>query len=169
MLQEKAIRKSSCKQKSNYYYKLFNSCNVLKLSIVLCYNNFKQELQGSVFKRNLNRARTGSLLKTFESSLFSVNKTWIRSNRVTLTLSFGHLQGNDLMQVSQFIKPWLTDWNGYETCQTPLLYVFVNLMVHNVQEHSQHFILLTNRNVALIYSVSICQTEHKELCTFIPT
>ena len=30
-------------------------------------------------------------------------------------------------------KPWLLDWNGYETRQSPLLYVFVDLTVHNVQ------------------------------------
>ena len=28
---------------------------------------------------------------------------------------------------------------GYETRQTPLLYVFVGLKVHNVQKHSFHF------------------------------
>ena len=30
-------------------------------------------------------------------------------------------------------------WNGYDTRQTPLLYVFVGLTVHNVQKHSYHF------------------------------
>ena len=126
-------------QKCNY--KLLNRCNVLKLSIVLGYNKLTKSCK-EMFEKSY-RARTGSLLKTCESSLFSINKTWIRSNRVTLTLLFSHLLGNDLMQVSQqFIKPQLTDWNGYETLQTPLLYVFVNLMVHNVQEHSQHFDLI---------------------------
>ena len=33
----------------------------------------------------------------------------------------------------------LIEWNGYETCQTPLLYVFVDLKVHNVQKNSYHF------------------------------
>ena len=28
------------------------------------------------------------------------------------------------------------DWNGYETYQTPLLHVFVDLTVYNVQYHS---------------------------------
>ena len=27
----------------------------------------------------------------------------------------------------------LIEWNGYETRETPLLYVFVDLTVHNVQ------------------------------------
>ena len=30
----------------------------------------------------------------------------------------------------------LIEWNGYETRQTPLLYVFVDLKVHNVQKNS---------------------------------
>ena len=33
----------------------------------------------------------------------------------------------------------LIEWNGYETRQTPLLYVFVDLKVHNVQKNSYHF------------------------------
>ena len=33
----------------------------------------------------------------------------------------------------------LIEWNGYETHQTPLLYVFVDLKVHNVQKNSYHF------------------------------
>ena len=35
--------------------------------------------------------------------------------------------------------PQLIEWNGYETRQTPLLYVFVDLKVHNVQKNSYHF------------------------------
>ena len=38
-----------------------------------------------------------------------------------------------------FISPSLIEWNGYETRQTPLLYVFVDLKVHNVQKNSYHF------------------------------
>ena len=37
------------------------------------------------------------------------------------------------------MPPWLIEWNGYETRQTPLLYVFVDLKVHNVQKNSYHF------------------------------
>ena len=37
------------------------------------------------------------------------------------------------------LKPQLIEWNGYETRQTPLLYVFVDLKVHNVQKNSYHF------------------------------
>ena len=33
----------------------------------------------------------------------------------------------------------VNEWNGYETRQTPLLYVFVDLKVHNVQKNSYHF------------------------------
>ena len=33
----------------------------------------------------------------------------------------------------------LIEWNGYETRQTPQLYVFVDLKVHNVQKNSYHF------------------------------
>ena len=36
-------------------------------------------------------------------------------------------------------QPQLIEWNGYETRQTPLLYVFVDLKVHNVQKNSYHF------------------------------
>ena len=36
-------------------------------------------------------------------------------------------------------RPQLIEWNGYETRQTPLLYVFVDLKVHNVQKNSYHF------------------------------
>ena len=36
-------------------------------------------------------------------------------------------------------KPELIEWNGYETRQTPLLYVFVDLKVHNVEKNSYHF------------------------------
>ena len=57
-------------------------------------------------------------------------------------------------------KSLLIEWNGYETRQTPLLYVFVDLKVHNVQKY--HFIVLTNKNVALIYSVTICQQKTKD-------
>ena len=54
-------------------------------------------------------------------------------------------------------------WNGYDTRQTPLLYVFVGLTVHNVQKNSYHFdCILTNKNVALIYSVTICQQKTKD-------
>ena len=38
-----------------------------------------------------------------------------------------------------YIKAQLIEWNGYETRQTPLLYVFVDLKVHNVQKNSYHF------------------------------
>ena len=31
------------------------------------------------------------------------------------------------------------EWNGYETRQTPLLYVFGDLKVHKVQKNSYHF------------------------------
>ena len=37
------------------------------------------------------------------------------------------------------VKTQLIEWNGYETHQTPLLYVFVDLKVHNVQKNSYHF------------------------------
>ena len=37
------------------------------------------------------------------------------------------------------LNPQLIEWNGYETRQTPLLYVFVDLKVHNVQKNSYHF------------------------------
>ena len=37
------------------------------------------------------------------------------------------------------VKPQLIEWNGYETRQTPLLYVFVDLKVHNFQKNSYHF------------------------------
>ena len=37
------------------------------------------------------------------------------------------------------LKTQLIEWNGYETRQTPLLYVFVDLKVHNVQKNSYHF------------------------------
>ena len=35
--------------------------------------------------------------------------------------------------------PQLIEWNGYETRQTLLLYVFVDLKVHNVQKNSYYF------------------------------
>ena len=38
-----------------------------------------------------------------------------------------------------YIWPELIEWNGYVTRQTPLLYVFVDLKVHNVQKNSYHF------------------------------
>ena len=48
------------------------------------------------------------------------------------------IRAGQLMFYSQ-IKPQLIEWNGYETRQTPLLYVFVDLKVHNVQKNSYHF------------------------------
>lgn len=54
-------------------------------------------------------------------------------------------------------------WNGFETRQLiPLLYVFIHLTVHNVQYLSQHLILLTNKNVTLIYFIAICQQKIKD-------
>ena len=38
-----------------------------------------------------------------------------------------------------FPNTQLIEWNGSETRQTPLLYVFVDLKVHNVQKNSYHF------------------------------
>ena len=60
------------------------------------------------------------------------------------------------------MEPQLIEWNGYETRQTPLLYVFVDLKVHNVQRIPIILIVLTNKNVALIYSVTICQQKTKD-------
>ena len=59
------------------------------------------------------------------------------------------------------VQPQYIDWNGYKTSQTCLLYVFVDLTVHNAQTHSYIILIsLTARNgVAFIYSVTICQQE----------
>ena len=43
------------------------------------------------------------------------------------------------ISIALFVSPTLIEWNGYETRQTPLLYVFVDLKVHNVQKISYHF------------------------------
>ena len=42
------------------------------------------------------------------------------------------------------------------------LLAFLDLTVHNVQLHSYHFELLTNRNLALIYPVTICERKTKD-------
>ena len=66
------------------------------------------------------------------------------------------------------LKPWLIEWNGYETCQTPLLYVFVDLTVSMFNTTPNILILLTNKQVPLIYSLTInLPTENKGLCTVI--
>ena len=41
-------------------------------------------------------------------------------------------------------------------------YVFVDLKVHNVEEHSYHFDRIDQKNVALIYSITICQKKTKD-------
>ena len=53
-------------------------------------------------------------------------------------------RGNFAFIICQIVKskcrkPYLIEWNGYEIRQTPLLYVFVDLKVHNVQKNSYHF------------------------------
>ena len=66
------------------------------------------------------------------------------------------------------LKPWLTEWNGYETRQTPLLYVFVDLTVSMFNTTPNILILLTNKHIPLIYSLTInLPTENKGLCTVI--
>ena len=45
--------------------------------------------------------------------------------------------------------------------QTPLLYVFVDLKVHNVQRIPIILIVLTNKNVALIYSVKFANRKQR--------
>ena len=43
------------------------------------------------------------------------------------------------------------------------LLAFLDLTAHNVQEHSYIILnLLTNRNIALIYSVTICEQKTKD-------
>ena len=44
------------------------------------------------------------------------------------------------------------------------LLAFLDLTVHSVQEHSQHF-ELTDQNIALIDSVTIWDQKPKKLCT----
>ena len=44
-----------------------------------------------------------------------------------------------LKRIRSSIEAKLIEWNGYETRQTPLLYVFVDPKVHNVQKNSYHF------------------------------
>ena len=40
---------------------------------------------------------------------------------------------------AELIQAIVNEWNGYETRQIPLLYVFVDLKVHNVEKNSYHF------------------------------
>ena len=47
-------------------------------------------------------------------------------------IGFGHV-------LVQLFEAQLIEWNGYETRQTLLLYVFVDLKVHNVQKNPYHF------------------------------
>ena len=45
------------------------------------------------------------------------------------------------------------------------LLAFLDLSAHNVQQHSYHLNLLTNRNIALISTVTIFEQKNKRLCT----
>ena len=54
------------------------------------------------------------------------------TNGTPVLAKLGHLSG-------RLFQAQLIEWNGYETRQTPLLYVFVDLKVHNVQKNSYHF------------------------------
>ena len=44
------------------------------------------------------------------------------------------------------------------------LLAFLDLTAHNVQQHSYHFELLTNRNIVLIYSVTIFEQKKTKDC-----
>ena len=55
--------------------------------------------------------------------------------------------------------------SGYEVQQTSLLYVFVSFLRLDPVQLSIAIILmnlLTNRNIALIYSVTICEQKAKD-------
>ena len=43
------------------------------------------------------------------------------------------------------------------------LLAFLDLTAHNVQQHSYHFELLTNRNIVLIYSVTIFEQKKQRI------
>ena len=58
------------------------------------------------------------------------------------------------------------EWNGYETRQTPLLYVFVDLKVHNVQKNSYHFDCIDQLKRCINLFGNNLPTEDKGLCTF---
>ena len=60
----------------------------------------------------------------------------ISSTEETLQYDDENLRGEKLKQY--LVSTQLIEWNGYETRQTPLLDVFVDLKVHNVQKNSYH-------------------------------
>ena len=61
---------------------------------------------------------------------------------------------------------YLFKWSGYETCQTPLVYVFVSIvwtwLCKTFNSIPINLNLLTNRNISLIYSVTICEQRTKD-------
>lgn len=61
------------------------------------------------------------------------------------------------------VRPEVVEWNGYEDYQTLFLFIFVvDLMMQKVQSHSYHFDPLTDENVVIIYSVTICELKLKK-------
>ena len=78
------------------------------------------------FKRleNLAEGRSRSCTDTTVYSLINRGKSCHKS-----PLQPPLRRGN----VNSYVASQLIDWNGYETRQTPLLYVFVDLKVRKVQ------------------------------------
>ena len=64
------------------------------------------------------------------------------------------------------VQSWLIEWNGYETRQTPLLYVFVDLKVHNVQKNSYHFDCIDCIVREAIQQSTQCLTISNNIITF---
>ena len=64
---------------------------------------------------------------------------WLKAfNQFTVACELDMINALSAADIA-FIMSQLIEWNGYETRQTPLLYVFVDLKVHNVQKNSYHF------------------------------
>ena len=64
----------------------------------------------------------------------AIKRSIITSNIFFTLFVISHAAEFVIILISQLIE-----WNGHETRQTPLLYVFVDLKVHNVQKNSYHF------------------------------
>ena len=62
------------------------------------------------------------------------------------------------------LEPQLLKQNGYQTRQTLLLYVIVSFFGPDRAQRSIAFpvLIVTNRNIALIYSVTICKQKPKD-------
>ena len=64
----------------------------------------------------------------------AIKRSIITSNIFFTLFVISHAAEFVIILISQLIEG-----NGHETRQTPLLYVFVDLKVHNVQKNSYHF------------------------------